>query len=117
MAEVRIEAAQVVLHLSAGEKVEGVHGDLRVPFSSVRRVEALEDAMAEVHGLRAPGTGIPGLVAVGTYLDRGTRIFAAVHHNTHRGVRVVLDGGGYDQWIVGCADPEAVVASMSSSPN
>lgn len=113
MAEVSIEGDQVVLHLSPLEKLEGIHGDLRAPLASVRGVEVLDDAMGEVHGLRAPGTGVPGLVAVGTYLDQGTKTFAAVHHDTRRGVRVSLDGGGYDEWIVGCADPEGVAAGLS----
>jgi len=42
----------------------------------------------------------------------GRKIFAAVHHDTSRGVRVLLEGGSYDEWIVGCADPEAVAASL-----
>jgi len=30
-----------------------------------------------------------------------------------QGVRVLLDGTSYDEWIVGCADPEAVAARLS----
>ncbi len=39
-------------------------------------------------------------------------IFAAVHHDTPRGVRVLLRGTSCDEWIVGCADPEAVAAGL-----
>ncbi len=38
------------------------------------------------------------------------RLFAAVHHDTPRGLRIDFDGADYDAWIVGCPDPEATKA-------
>ncbi|MGC8511189.1 MAG: hypothetical protein ACP5PB_10015 [Acidimicrobiales bacterium] len=43
-----------------------------------------------------------------------TTIFAAVHRDTPRGVRVRLAGADQDEWIVGCADPEAVAAAITA---
>jgi hypothetical protein len=115
MAELRVEGGDLVLHLSGLEKVEGVHGDdLRAPLSAVRGVEILDDAHAPV-GIRAGlkiGTRIPGVVEVGTVQGATKRLFAAVHHDTPRGLRIRLAGSDYDEWIVGCADPEAVVAAL-----
>jgi hypothetical protein len=114
MADLRIDGNDLVLHLSAVEKLEGVHGDLRAPLSAVRGVEVLNDA----HGPVGPsagikiGTRIPGVIEVGTVQGRDQRLFAAVHRNTPRGLRVRLEGTGYDEWIVGCADPEAVAAGL-----
>jgi hypothetical protein len=116
MAELRIEDGELVLHLTAVEKVEGVHGDLRVPVSSVRAVEVLDDAHTPA-GIRAGvkiGTRLPGVIEVGTVQGRTKRIFVAVHHDTPRGLRVSLSGGSsYDEWIVGCSDPESVAAGLS----
>ena len=67
MADLRIDGNQLLLHLSAAEKLEGVHGDLRAPLSAVRGVEVLDDAHAPV-GVRAGikiGTRIPGVIEVG----------------------------------------------------
>lgn len=114
MAELRVEQADLVLHLSAVEKVEGVHGDLRAPLSAVRAIDVLDDAHGPV-GWRAGvkvGTRIPGVIEVGTIRGHHRKVFAAVHHDTPRGVRVQLDGASHDEWIVGCADPEAVVAAL-----
>lgn len=114
MAELVVEGDELVLRLSTAEKVEGVHGDLRAPRSAVRAVEVLDDAHGAA-GIRAGlkvGTRLPGVIEVGTILGRAKR-FAAVHHDTPRGVRVVLDGTSYDEWIVGCADPEAVAARIT----
>ncbi|MGC8626059.1 MAG: hypothetical protein ACP5VR_00650 [Acidimicrobiales bacterium] len=114
MAELEVEGGDLVLRLSAAEKVEAAHGDLRVPVSAVKRVEVLEDAHrpADLVGLKV-GTRIPGLVEVATVHGVNKTILAAVHHGTPRGVRVLFEGTGYDEWVVGCRDPEAVVAALA----
>src|SRR5580692_12812442 len=114
MAELRVEGDELVLQLTVAERVESVHGDLRAPLSSVRGVEVLDDAHGPA-GIRAGikiGTRIPGVIEVGVIQGRTKRLFAAVHHDTPRGLRVRLDGTAYDEWIVGCADPEAVAAGL-----
>lgn len=119
MAELRVEGDELVLHLSRLEELEGVHGELRVPLSAVRGVEVLDDAHEPAdHGFKV-GERLPGIVEVGTVRTGGQKIFAAVHRDTPRGVRVLLEGVSYDEWIVGCADPEAVknrIRSGSASP-
>lgn len=113
MAELTVEGNELVLHLSRFEQAEAIHGDLRVPASSVQRVEVLDDALGAVRGARAPGTGFPGVVAVGTYRRRGGgKSFAVVHHNTRRGVRVILHGTDFEELIVGCSHPEVVADAL-----
>jgi hypothetical protein len=108
MAELLVEGDQLVLRLSGPEKLEGVHGDLRAPLSSVRSVEILENAHEPAdHGFKV-GERLPGVSEVAVVHTGGQRLFAAVHHDTRRGVRVNFEGISYDAWIVGCADPESV---------
>jgi hypothetical protein len=117
MAELRIEGDELVLHLSLAEKVEGVHGELRAPLSAVSGIDVLDDAH-EAAGPSAGvkiGTRIPGVVEVGTVQGRSHRRFVAVHHDTPRGLRIQLDATSYDEWIVGCANPEAVAARLGGA--
>jgi hypothetical protein len=115
MAELHVEGDELVLHLSGAEKAEAVHGDLRVPSSAIRGVEVLDDA----HSWTEIGTGfkvgmrVPGVASVATVRGHGEKVFVAVHHDTPRGVRVRLEGAPWDEWIVGCADPEAVAATLT----
>ncbi len=111
MAELVIEGSDLVVRLNAVEKLEAVHGGVRVPCASIKTVEVLDDAMGAIHGIRV-GTGIPGSVAVGTFSSRTAKIFAVVHHDTPRGVRVGLDGAAFDELIVGCDDPEAITSAL-----
>ncbi|MGO9911192.1 MAG: hypothetical protein ACLPQS_08555 [Acidimicrobiales bacterium] len=110
MADVVVEGDELVVRLRPVEKLEAVHGEVKVPLRSVKAVEALNDAI-DVHGFRV-GTGVSGSVAVGTFTSRNSHIFAVVHHDTPRGVRVDLEGAQFDQLIVGCDDPEAVVTAL-----
>lgn len=117
MAELMLASGELVLHLSGAEKAEAVHGDLRVPLSAFRGVEVLDDA----HSWTGIGVGfkvgmrVPGVATVATVHGHGEKIFVAVHGDTPRGVRVRLADAPWDEWIVGCADPEAVAATLSSA--
>lgn len=112
MAELLIEGNELVVRLESMEKIEAVHGDLRFPMASVKDAEVIEDALETVHGIRSPGMRVPGYVAVGTFHYHGKKTFAVVHHETHRGVRISLDGQDYDDLIIGANDPESVVTSI-----
>jgi hypothetical protein len=114
MADLHVEGDELVLHLSTAERIEGVHGDLRAPLSAVSGIEVLDDAH-EPAGFRSGikiGTRIPGVIEVGTIQGRKHRLFAAVHRDTPRGLRVRLEGLSFDEWIVGCADPESIAARL-----
>ena len=114
VAELQLEGDELVLHLSGAEKAEAVHGDLRAPLSTLRGVEVVDDA----HSWTGIGVGfkvgmrVPG---VATVRGHGEKVFVAVHGDTPRGVRVRLEGAPWDEWIVGCADPEAVAATLASA--
>ena len=112
MAQLIVENDEVVLRLSGFEKAESLHGDLRLPLAAVKSVEVVDNALSAVHGFRSPGTGVPGLLAVGTYRQQGRKTFAVVHMNFSRGVRVQLGGADYDELIVSCADPEDTAATL-----
>lgn len=114
MADLEVRDGELVLTLSAAEKLEGVHGDLHAPLDAVAGIEVLDDAHAPA-GLSAGvkiGTRIPGVIEVGTIQGVKRRLFAAVHHDTPRGLRVRLDGRSYDEWIVGLSDPEATLGRL-----
>jgi hypothetical protein len=114
MADLKIEGDEVVLHLSRIEELEAVHGDLRAPLSAVRSIEVLEDAHQPVdHGFKV-GERFPGVSEVASVRTAGQRIFAAVHHDTPRGVRIGFEGTDYDAWVVGCADPDTVAAELAT---
>lgn len=61
MARLIINVETVVVSLSPLEKLEATRGDVIVRRSAVTHARAVPDGMAEVHGIRAPGTAVPGV--------------------------------------------------------
>jgi hypothetical protein len=112
MAELQVDGDSLVLHLRALEKAEGMHGDIRVPLSAVRAVRSVDDAWPELRGIRAPGTGLPNVIAVGTRRGSFGRDFAAVH-GKGPAVVVELDGADYGRLVI-TADDAAVLAKTIS---
>ena len=111
MATLEREGNEVVVKLSTLEKLGAAHDDVRVPWSAVRYVRVSDSPLRELRGLRI-GTGIPGVVALGTWFARGGRTFAAAHRGS-KGVVVELDGGTpYRKLVVSCPDAAAVADSL-----
>ncbi|WEG11272.1 PH domain-containing protein [Pullulanibacillus sp. KACC 23026] len=115
MAELIREDETLVLKLSTLEKVEGVHGDIRVPFTSVKDITILDDVIHAVHGMKFPGSRLPGVFAMGTFISREGKTFVIVHHQNKRGVKIKLSGESYNALIVGLDDPEKVAQSLGLS--
>ena len=116
MAELLVEGDELVLHMTTLEKAEGFHGDIRVPLSSVRAVRTEPSAWhgAVLRGLRAPGTGMPKVVAVGTRRGDFGKDFAAVH-GTGPAVVVDMAGAEYHRFVVTADDAGAVAARLRSA--
>jgi hypothetical protein len=108
MAELVVEGDELVLHLSPVEKLESVHGDLRAPRSAIRSVQVLEDAHEPADRGVKVGERLPGRSEVAVIRTGSEKLFAAVHHDTPRGLRIDFDGADYDAWIVGAGDPEGL---------
>lgn len=111
MANVKVEADQLVLELTVEEKLEAIHGDIRVALSAVRSITVVDDALDQVQGIRT-GTGLPGVLVVGTIRWAGRKSFVVVHHGHPRGVVIRLEGTEFDEFVIGTDDPEKMAAGL-----
>jgi hypothetical protein len=85
-----------------------------VPLSAVRSVRAVDDPWPELRGLRAPGTGIPGVIALGTRRGGFGKDFAAVYH--HRPAVVVdLEGADFSRLVVTADDAPEFAARITAA--
>ena len=113
MAGFRVEGVELALHLSWHEEAAVVHGGPRVPLPAVRGVEVPEDAHEPTDHAFKIGERLPGVAEVAAVRSGGRKIFTAVHHDAPWGGWVLLREARYDEWIVGKADPEAVLDWLS----
>jgi len=113
MARVVASGDTVTLALTRVERLEGFRGDIVAALDSVRAVRASDDLWSELRGIRAPGTGIPGVIAVCTCRGSFGKDFAAIH-GRGPGVVVEFDGEPFQRWLVSVDDPGRVVAGLST---
>ncbi|MGN6333270.1 MAG: hypothetical protein ACTHOD_16770 [Motilibacteraceae bacterium] len=114
MSVVSLTCTELTVELTPAEKVVGLHGDVTVPLSAVTAVEVVPDALAAAHGLRAPGTALPGVRKVGTWRSRdGAEFVVAARHQA--GVRLTLTGQKLSSLLVGDDDAEALAARIRAA--
>lgn len=112
MAHLTTEGDELVLRLSRCERIGALHGDIRVPLAAVEKAYTSPRPFDELRGTRAPGTGIPRVIALGTWRRRGgPRDFAALYRG-RPGVIVCLRGAPYERLLVSANDPDAVAAAI-----
>jgi hypothetical protein len=111
MARVEVTSDEVLVQLSVGERVAALHGDLRLPRAAVRGVEVVDHALAALRGIRAPGLGLPRIVAIGTWRHQGGKDFVVARRG-QRGLRLVLTGQPWRAVLVGLADPDEVARRL-----
>jgi uncharacterized protein len=111
VASLSVEGDELVLTMTPLEKVEGFHGSIRVPVSTVRQVRSVNDPWSELRGLRAPGTGVPRVIAVGTRRGGGIKDFVVVR-GQGPGLVVDLDGAEFDRFVVTEEHAEAIATEL-----
>jgi hypothetical protein len=112
MANLLINDDTVTVELTALEKAQALHGNVTVPRTAITEVRSVPDGLAEVHGLKMPGSGIPGVIMVGTWRGADGTTFA-VCHGAKPAVVIELTGQRFDRIVVTVDDPENAVSGLS----
>jgi hypothetical protein len=110
VARLLIDERAVTVSMSVMEKLEALHGNVSVPRTAVIAAREVPDGMAELHGMRV-GTGLPGVVMVGTFRD-GHSITFAVCHGRRPAVVLDLAGWSYDRIVVTVDNPAEIVSRL-----
>ena len=113
LAEIVVRDSELVVQLSALEKLGALHADVRVPLSHVVWARVVEQPWSVLRGWRCPGTGIPGVIMLGTKRGSFGADFAAVYKN-RPAVAVELRDADFCRLIVCVDDPAAVAQSLQA---
>jgi hypothetical protein len=112
VANLVINADTLTVQMSLTEKAEALHGDLTVPRTAITAVQVVSSGIDAVHGFKLLGSGIPGVLRVGTFkgADEGST-FAVCHGN---GPAIVIDltGEHFDRIVLTLDNPEQVAAEL-----
>jgi hypothetical protein len=64
MASIAVDVNDLVVRLSALEKIAALLGDIHLPLTSVRVVRVSDTPWSGLRGIRASGTGVPGVISL-----------------------------------------------------
>ncbi len=109
MVDLSISDGNLTLHVRGADKLWALKSSLEIPLRHIAEIRA-DPAIARGwwHGLRMPGTNIPGVITAGTFYQHGERVFWDVH-NPDNTIVIELKDEQYKQLIVEVADPKAAV--------
>lgn len=112
MAVLSVHRDSLVVELSFLERVAAFRGEVRVPLAKVSAIEVDERPWCALRGLRAPGTGVPGVIAYGTRLVTGGAPDFAALHGRGPAVRIELcEGASFGRLLITVDDPAGAVAA------
>ena len=109
LVDLSIAEGKLTLHVRGADKLWALKSTLEIPLVHVAGVRA-DSAIARgwYHGLRMPGTSVPGVITAGTFYQDGKRIFWDVHHPDNT-IVIDLHDERYNQLIVEVEDPQSAV--------
>lgn len=114
MVDVLVFGDKLVLNIEGADKLWALKSSLEIPLQHVVSVKAdPEAAKGWYHGIRLPGTNIPGVITAGTFYQDGKRVFWDVHH-PEQTIVIELRDERYNELIVEVADPAAAVKLISA---
>jgi len=112
MVDLSIAEGKLVMRVEGADKFFALKSSLEIPLEHVTGIRAdPEVARGWWHGIRAPGTQIPGILTAGTFYEHGQRIFWDVHHPDNT-VVIGLRDERYNELIVEVANPGAAVETV-----
>ena len=115
MVDLSIFDGNLRLHVQGADKLWAFKSSLEIPLAHITEVRA-DPAIAHGwwHGLRMPGTNIPGVITAGTFYQDGKRVFWDVH-NPDNTVVIELKDERYAELIVEVVNPNAAVELVKTA--
>jgi hypothetical protein len=92
MVDLSVSDGKLILHVRGADKLWAFKGSLEIPLQHIAGIRADPDvAHGWYHGIRMPGTSIPGVITAGTFYQHGERVFWDVHNPDNTIVVEVAD--------------------------
>ncbi len=115
MVDVSIENGRVHFEVKGWDKLWSMHSRLEIPLEHIHGVRIdPEPAKGLWHGIRFPGTQIPGLITAGSFYQDGDWVFYDVHSPDNT-IVLDLDHEHYKKLVIEVENPFAVVTVLTNA--
>lgn len=112
MVELSVAEGKLKIDVRGADKLFALKSSLEIPLEHIAGARAdPEVARGWWHGLRMPGTQLPGVITAGTFYQHGQRIFWDVH-NPDNTIVIELRDERYNELIVEVPDPQSAVGMI-----
>ena len=115
MVEISISGDHLRLEVKGLDKLWAFKSQLDIPLNHIRNVRRDPSAVSGWwHGIKLPGTNIPGVLTAGTFYQHGQRVFWDVH-DPERSIIIELHDDRFDELIVEVNDPLFAVEQIKAT--
>ena len=115
MVDLSIAEGKLTLHVRGADKLWALKSSLEIPLVHIAGVRAdPEIARGWYHGIRMPGTNVPGVIMAGTFYQDGKRVFWDVHH-PEKTIVIELHDERYNELVVEVDDPDGAMRLIQNA--
>jgi len=113
--DLSIAEGKLTLHVRGADKLWAFKSSPEIPLVHIASVRAdPEVARGWYHGIRMPGTNVPGIITAGTFYQHRKRLFWDVHR-PEKTIVIDLHDERYKGLVVEVNDPEAAVRLIQNA--
>ena len=115
MVDLSVADGRLILHVRGADILWAFKSSLEIPLQHVAGIRA-DSTIAHGwwHGIRMPGTNIPGVLTAGTFYQDDKRVFWDVH-NPDNTIVIELRDERYSELIVEVEDPNFAVELVKAA--
>lgn len=118
MTEIEITEDSLIVHVKGVDRFLALKSQLEVPLSHVIGAEidpgTEHDFNSWTLGLKAPGTGLPGIIRAGTWYTNTGKVFWDVH-DPYSAITIRLADETYNRLVIQVADPATTIATIEDA--
>lgn len=114
MAKVHIANQKLVIQIGTLEAIQALQPSFSISLESVRGATEDPEYIRSGLGFRSPGTGLPGVIAKGTFRKPGQKVLSL----WSRGQEIVvieLSGARWDRIVLGCNDAKKLADQINAA--
>jgi len=115
MVTYKIENTTLHLNVEGMDKFWAFKSELTIPLEHITAVRTDTEIVKKWwHGLKLPGSNLPGVITAGTFYQDGRRVFWDIHH-PEAAVVISLTHEKYSELVVEVKDPAAFVSEIQNA--
>jgi hypothetical protein len=113
MTEIELTESTLLIHVKGVHKILALKSQLEIPLTHVVGAE-IDPTVVNLKEIRAPGTGLPGVIKAGSFRLEGQWAFWDVH-DPQKAITIKLADEHFTKLVIEVTNPAAAVAQIEEA--